>query len=47
MLRIWSEMTLNYQVIVERYPFSNEMVGSSIPHYKFFSLLHGKNYLDR
>ena len=26
-----SEMTLTYRLIVERYPFSNEVVGGSIP----------------
>jgi hypothetical protein len=26
----WSEMTLNYQVIVEKYPFSNRVPGGSI-----------------
>ena len=30
----WSEMALNYQVILERYPFSNEVVGSLIPAVK-------------
>ena len=29
-----SEMTLNYWVIVERYPFLNEVVGGSIPAMK-------------
>ena len=28
--RFRSEMTLNYQVIVERYPFPNGVVGGSI-----------------
>ena len=28
-------MTLNYRVIVERYPFPNGMVGSSIPALKY------------
>ena len=27
----WYEMTLNYRVIVERYPFPNGVIGSSIP----------------
>jgi hypothetical protein len=32
LLRSWSEMILNYyRVIVERYPFSNGVVGSLIP----------------
>ena len=30
MVFFWSEMTLNYWVIVERYPFSNGVVGGSI-----------------
>ena len=29
-----SEMTLNYWVIVEKYPFPNEMIGGSIPAVK-------------
>ena len=29
-LREGSKMTLNYRVIVERYPFPNELLGSSI-----------------
>ena len=30
----WSEMTLNYRVIVERYTFPNEVVGGSISDVK-------------
>lgn len=28
---LWSAMTLNYHVILERYPFPNEVVGGSVP----------------
>ena len=34
MLLTQSEMTLNCRVMVERYPFLNEVVGSSIPAVK-------------
>ena len=37
--RRWFEMTLNHQVIVERYPFMNGVVGGSISRYEIFSLL--------
>ena len=30
MSKCWSKITLNYHVIVERYPFMNEVVGSLI-----------------
>ena len=30
MIRVLSEMTLNYWLIVERYPFLNGVVGGSI-----------------
>ena len=30
----WSKMTLNYRVTMERYPFLNGVVGSSIPAVK-------------
>ena len=39
----WSEMTLDYWVIVERYPFSNEVVGDSIFRWEIFSPVDGKN----
>ena len=35
-------MTLNYQVIVERYPFPNGVVGGSIPAVKSFLYLTEK-----
>jgi hypothetical protein len=39
-----SEMTLNYRVIVERYPFPNGVVGGSIPVVKSsLYLTHQKN----
>jgi hypothetical protein len=42
-------MTLNYQVIVERYPFMNEVVDSSIPDVSSSLYLTGKktNYVGR
>ena len=39
---VQSMMTLNYQVIVERYPFSNGVVGSSILVVKSSLYLIGK-----
>ena len=43
-------MTLNYQMMVERYPNLKEEVGGSIPGYEISCLLNGKlamwlNYL--
>ena len=38
----WSEMTLNYQMMVEKYPNLKEEVGGSIPDCKIFSLLEEK-----
>jgi hypothetical protein len=35
----WSEMTLNYWMMMERYPNLKEEVGSSIPCYEISSLL--------
>ena len=40
-----SEMTLNYRVIVERYPSMNGMVGGSIPTVKCSLYLMRINYL--
>ena len=37
-----SETTSNYQVIVERYPFLNEVVDGSIPTVKSFLYLTGE-----
>jgi hypothetical protein len=37
-----SKMTLNYHMIVERYPKPNGVVGSLIPDREFISLLDGK-----
>ena len=38
----WSEMTLNYRVMVEGYPNLKEEVGGSNPGYEISSLLDGK-----
>ena len=38
--KIWSEMTLNYCMMVERYPNLKEEVGGSIPGCEISSLLH-------
>jgi hypothetical protein len=38
----WSETTLNYRMMVERYPNLKEEVGSSVPAMKISSLLEGK-----
>jgi len=35
----WSEMTLNYWMIVERYPNLKDEVGGSIPGFEIVSLL--------
>ena len=40
---VWSEMTLNYQIIVEGYPNLKEEVGGSIPDCEISSLLDEKN----
>jgi hypothetical protein len=40
-------MALNYQVIVERYPFPNAVVGGSIPVVKSSLYLTKKNKLGR
>lgn len=37
-----SEMTLNYQVIVERYPFLHGLVGGSVPNVKVYLYLTKK-----
>jgi hypothetical protein len=34
----WSKMTLNYHIIMERYPKPNIVVGSSDPHCEINSL---------
>ena len=39
---VWSEMTLNYQVMVEGYPNLKEEVGGSNPGCEISSLLDGK-----
>ena len=36
------EMTLNYEMIMERHPNPNEVVDHSILHYEIFSQLDGK-----
>ena len=36
---LMSNMTLNYWIIVERYPKPNGVVGGSIPNFEIFSLL--------
>ena len=41
---IGSEITVNYWVIVERHPFSNGVVGGSIPAEKSSRSLTGENY---
>ena len=41
-LASWSEMTLNYQVMVEGYPNLKEEVGGSNPGCEISSLLDGK-----
>ena len=38
----WSEMTLSYQMMVERYPNLKEEVGGSNPGCEISSLLDGK-----
>ena len=38
----WSEMTLNYRMMVEGYPNLKEEVGGSNPGYEMSSLLDGK-----
>ena len=38
-----SEMTLNYRVLVEKYPFPNRVAGGSIPDVKSSLFLTGKN----
>ena len=40
---VWSKMTLNYWVVVERYLFLSGVVGGSIPTMKFSLYLTGKN----
>ena len=45
MNQTWSEMTLNYQKIMKRYPKPNGTVGSSIPDYEMFPSLDEKTYL--
>ena len=40
----WSEMTLKYEVIVERYPFSSGVVGGSIHVVKSSPYLREKDY---
>ena len=40
---MWSEMILNYQMIVERYPKPNKVVGGSISSHIIVSLLDGKS----
>jgi hypothetical protein len=42
MKRIWSKMTLNYRMMVGRYPNLKEEVGKSISGYEIFSLPNGK-----
>jgi hypothetical protein len=42
-----SEMILNYQVIVERYPFMNGVVGGSIPFMKSFLYFMEKKKLGK
>lgn len=39
---IWSKMTLNYRMIVERFPKSNGVVGGSIPGHEIASLRDGQ-----
>jgi hypothetical protein len=39
---IWSKMTLNYRMMVERYPNLKEGVGGSIPGCEISSLLDRK-----
>ena len=39
MVTVWSETTLNYWMIVERYPNLKEEVGGSIPDCEISSLL--------
>ena len=39
---VWSEMTLNYRVMVEGYPNLKEEVGGSNPNCEISSLLDGK-----
>jgi hypothetical protein len=43
----WSKMTLNYRVIVERYPFPNEVVGGSISDLISSVYLTGEKKLSR
>ena len=44
---LWSKMTVNYRVIVERYPFFNEVVGNSISTLKSSLHLMGKRKIIR
>ena len=39
---MWSETTLDYRMMVERYPNLKEEVGGSIPRCEISSLLDGK-----
>ena len=41
-VEVWSETTLNYWMMVERYPNLKEEVGNSIPGYEIHSLLDSK-----
>jgi hypothetical protein len=43
MNQTWSEMTLNYQKIMKRYPKPNGTVGGLIPDYEMFPSLDEKN----
>ena len=38
----WSEITLNYWMMVERHPSLKEEVGGSVPGYEIFSLPGGR-----
>ena len=41
-MKIYSKMTLNYRMIVERYPKSSGVIGNLIPNPKIFSILDEK-----
>lgn len=45
--RRMSNMTLNYKMIVRRYPKPNEVVGNLIPNYELFNLLAEKIFQDK